>query len=206
MPAPVPSRSSTEDYRYQEENPFRKVVREPLSTFCIDVDTASYANVRRFLRQGSLPPKDAVRIEEMVNYFSYAYGAPGGENPVSVHMELARAPWKEEHLLLRIGVQAKEIDPAERPPSNLVFLLDVSGSMRPDNKLPLLKRALRLLIRKLGEKDRIAFVTYAGESAVVLPSTTCDRNEEIFRALELIMAGGPTNGEAGIPRRLRHRR
>ena len=198
MPAPVPSRSSTEDYRYQEENPFRKVVREPLSTFGIDVDTASYANVRRFLRQGSLPPKDAVRIEEMVNYFSYAYGAPSGENPVAVLMELVRVPWKQEHLLLRIGIQAEAIDPAARPPSNLVFLLDVSGSMRPANKLPLLKRAMRLLIKNLGEKDRVAFVTYAGESSVVLPSTPCDRKEEIFRALEQIMAGGPTNGEAGI--------
>ena len=198
MPDPVPSRSSTEDYRYQEENPFRKVVREPLSTFGIDVDTASYSNVRRFLRQGSLPPRDAVRIEEMVNYFSYAYGAPSGENPVAVLMDLARAPWKQEHLLLRIGIQAEAIDPAERPPGNLVFLLDVSGSMRPANKLPLLKRAMRLLIKNLGEKDRVAFVTYAGESAVVLPSTPCDRKEEIFRALEYIMAGGPTNGEAGI--------
>ena len=198
MPAPVPSRSSTEDYRYREENPFRKVVREPLSTFGIDVDTASYANVRRFLRQGSLPPKDAVRIEEMVNYFSYTYGAPSGENPVAVLMDLVRAPWKQEHLLLRIGIQAETIDPAERPPGNLVFLLDVSGSMRPADKLPLLKRAMRLLIKNLGEKDRVAFVTYAGESAVVLPSTPCDRKEEIFRALEHIMAGGPTNGEAGI--------
>lgn len=195
---PVPSRSSTEEYRHQEDNPFRKVSREPLSTFGIDVDTASYSNVRRFLRQGSLPPPDAVRIEEMVNYFSYAYGAPSGENPVSVHLELARAPWKEKHLLLRIGIQAKKIDPAERPPSNLVFLVDVSGSMRPDNKLPLLKRAIRLLIGNLGEKDRIAFVTYARESAVVLPSTSCDRKKEIFQALERIAAGGPTNGEAGI--------
>ena len=198
MPAPVPSRSNTEDYRYQEENPFRKVVREPLSTFGVDVDTASYANVRRFLRHDSLPPRDAVRIEEMVNYFSYDYDAPSGESPVSARMEMARAPWKQEHLLLRIGIQAQAIDPAERPPSNLVFLLDVSGSMRPANKLPLLKRAMRLLIENLGEKDRIAFVTYAGESSVVLPSTPCDRKEEIFRALEHIMAGGPTNGEAGI--------
>ena len=197
-PSPVPSRSSTEDYRYQEENPFRKVVREPLSTFGIDVDTASYANVRRFLRQGSLPPRDAVRIEEMVNYFSYAYGAPKGEDPVSVLMDMAPVPWRQEHLLLRIGIQAQAIDPAGRPPSNLVFLLDVSGSMRPANKLPLLKRAIRLLIKNLGEKDRVAFVTYAGESEVVLPSTPCDRKEEIFRALEHIMAGGPTNGEAGI--------
>lgn len=198
MPAPVPSQSSTEDYRYQEENPFRKVSRNPLSTFGIDVDTASYSNVRRFLRQGSFPPPDAVRIEEMVNYFSYGYDPPTGKNPVSVHMELARAPWKEEHLLLRIGVHAKKIDPAQRPPGNLVFLIDVSGSMRPDNKLPLLKRALRLLIRNLGEKDRIAFVTYAGESTVALPSTSCDRKDEIFQALERIMAGGPTHGEAGI--------
>lgn len=198
VPAPFPSPSSTEDYRHQEDNPFRKVSRDPLSTFGIDVDTASYSNVRRFLRQGSLPPADAVRIEEMVNYFSYAYDVPSGQNPVSVHMELAQAPWKQENLLLRIGVQAAAIDAANRPPSNLVFLLDVSGSMRPANKLPLLKRALRLLIKNLGEKDRVAFVTYAGESAVVLPSTPCDRKEEIFRALEHIMAGGPTNGEAGI--------
>ena len=198
MPAPVPSRSSTEDYRYQEENPFRKVSRNPLSTFGIDVDTASYSNVRRFLRQSSLPPPDAVRIEELVNYFRYDYKAPDGQNPVSVHMELAQAPWTEGHLLLRIGIQARKIDPADRPPSNLVFLMDVSGSMRPANKLPLLKRALRLLIKNLGEKDRVAFVTYAGEAAVVLPSTTCDRKEEIYRALEHIMAGGPTYGEAGI--------
>ncbi len=197
-PAPVPSRSSTEAYRYQEENPFLKASRAPLSTFGIDVDTASYANVRRFLRQGSLPPRDAVRIEEMVNYFSYAYDAPSGENPVSALTELARAPWKEEHLLLRVGIRAREIDPAQRPPSNLVFLVDVSGSMRSPNKLPLLKRAMRLLIKNLGGKDRIAFVTYAGESEVVLPSTPCDRKEEIFRALEHIMAGGPTHGEAGI--------
>ncbi len=198
VPSPVPNRSSTEDYRYQEENPFKKVSRAPLSTFGIDVDTASYANVRRFLRQGSLPPRDAVRIEEMVNYFSYAYDSPRGENPVSALMEMVQAPWKQEHLLLRIGIQAKAIDPGQRPPGNLVFLLDVSGSMRPANKLPLLKRAIRLLIKNLGEKDRVAFVTYAGESQVVLPSTPCDRKEEIFRALEYIMAGGPTNGEAGI--------
>ena len=189
---------NTEAYDRIEDNRFLEVSQNPLSTFSIDVDTASYANVRRFLQRGTLPPKDAVRIEEMLNYFSYNYPVPSGEGPFSASVEVAQAPWALEHRLVRIGLKGKEVEMENRPSSNLVFLLDVSGSMQPSNKLPLLKKAMRLLVDRLGEKDRVAIVVYAGASGLVLPSTSSDQKERILAALENLEAGGSTNGGSGI--------
>ena len=189
---------NTEAYDRIEDNRFLEVSNNPLSTFSIDVDTASYANVRRFLQRGTLPPKDAVRIEEMLNYFSYDYPVPSGEGPFSASVEVAQAPWALEHRLVRIGLKGKEVAMKNRPSSNLVFLLDVSGSMQPSNKLPLLKKAMRLLVDRLGEKDRVAIVVYAGASGLVLPSTSADQKERILAALENLEAGGSTNGGSGI--------
>ncbi|MDA2923289.1 VWA domain-containing protein [Acidobacteria bacterium AH-259-L09] len=189
---------NTEAYDRIVDNRFLEVSENPLSTFSIDVDTASYSNVRRFLRQEMRPPKDAVRIEEMLNYFSYDYPAPSGKDPFSVHVEVAQAPWNLEHRLVRVGLKGKEIQLEKRPSSNLVFLLDVSGSMRPSNKLPLLKKGMRLLVEKLGENDQVAIVVYAGASGLVLPSTSCEQKEKIMAALENLEAGGSTNGGSGI--------
>ena len=189
---------NTESYDRIVDNRFLQVSQNPLSTFSIDVDTASYANVRRFLLGGMLPPKDAVRIEEMLNYFSYDYPVPSGQDPFSATVEVAEAPWESEHRLVRIGLKGKEIELEERPSSNLVFLLDVSGSMQPSNKLPLLKKAMRLLVDRLSENDRVAIVVYAGASGLVLPSTSCDQKEKILAALESLEAGGSTNGGSGI--------
>ena len=194
----VPADFNTEAYDRIADNSFFEVAENPLSTFSIDVDTASYANLRRFLNNNTLPPKDAVRIEEMVNYFSYDYPAPAENGPFAVHTEVAQAPWNLEHRLLHIGLKGKEMALEERPPTNLVFLLDVSGSMRPPNKLPLLKRAMRLLVERLTENDRVAMVVYAGASGLVLPSTSCDQKEKILAALEGLEAGGSTNGGSGI--------
>ena len=180
------------------DNPFLAVSTNRLSTFSIDVDTASYANIRRFLKRRQLPPKDAVRIEEMVNYFVYDYPQPTGSDPFSVNVEVAGCPWKSDHRLVRIGLKGKEIDADKRPASNLVFLLDVSGSMRSPNKLPLLKQAMKMLVNNLGENDSVAITVYAGASGLVLPSTTGDRKEVILEALERLQAGGSTNGGAGI--------
>jgi len=187
-----------EGYDRIRDNPFVSVTENPLSTFSIDVDTASYSNLRRFLNSGTLPPKDAVRIEEMINYFSYDYPDPEGEQPFSVHVEVAQAPWRPEHRLLMVGLKGKEMAWEQRPSSNLVFLLDVSGSMQPAHKLPLLKAALRLLIERLGENDRVALVVYAGASGLVLPSTPADQKERILAALERLEAGGSTHGSSGI--------
>jgi len=189
---------NTEAYDRIVENPFIRVSQDPLSTFSIDVDTASYSNMRRFLNQRQLPPPDAVRIEELINYFSYEYAVPEDDKPFAVHLEAAPAPWKTDHLLVRIGLKGKPIPAGERKPSNLIFLLDVSGSMQPPNKLPLLKKAFRLLVDNLTEKDRVAIVVYAGASGLVLPSTPCARKEEILQALERLQAGGSTNGGQGI--------
>ena len=189
---------NTEAYDRIVDNPFMEVTQHPLSTFSIDVDTASYSNVRRFLKRGVLPPRDAVRIEEMINYFSYDYAGPSGSNPFSVQVEIAQAPWKLQHRLLRVGIKGKDVDLAKRAPSNLVFLLDVSGSMRPENKLPLLKKAMRLLVEKLGENDRVAIAVYAGASGLVLPSTSCEKKEQILASLDRLQAGGSTNGGSGI--------
>lgn len=180
------------------ENPFLPVAENPLSTFSIDVDTASYSNVRRFLNQNSLPPRDAVRIEELVNYFPYRYPAPKADEPFSVNCEVARCPWDAEHRLVRIGLKGREVENDERPPSNLVFLIDVSGSMEDLDKLPLLKAGMKLLVEQLGENDRVAMVVYAGQEGLALASTRCDRKAEILSALEQLQAGGSTNGGKGI--------
>ena len=189
---------SREAYERIYENPFQRASEAPLSTFSVDVDTASYANMRRFLESGSLPPADAVRIEELINYFPYAYPEPSGPHPFSVHTEVGSAPWAPAHRLVRIGLQAKHTLPAERRGSNLVFLLDVSGSMNSGQKLPLLKKALHLLVQQLDERDTISIVVYAGASGVVLPPTRCDLGVNIHMALERLEAGGSTNGGAGI--------
>jgi Ca-activated chloride channel family protein len=191
-------RFNTEAYDRVVDNPFLQVGQNPLSTFSIDVDTAAYANLRRFLTNGMLPPKDAVRIEEMVNYFSYDYPGPKGKEPFSAQVEVAQAPWDLEHRLVRIGLKGREIALDKRPPSNLVFLIDVSGSMEPPNKLPLVKKGLQLLVEKLNENDRIAIVVYAGASGLALPSTPCEQKSRILAALDNLDAGGSTNGGAGV--------
>ncbi|MFP6582058.1 MAG: VWA domain-containing protein [Candidatus Hydrogenedentota bacterium] len=188
----------TEAYERIIENKFKQVSQDPLSTFSIDVDTASYANVRRFLNQSQLPPVDAVRIEELINYFDYDYPQPIGEDPFSATIEVAQAPWNAQHKLVRVGLKGKDIVAEERPATNLVFLLDVSGSMNNPNKLPLLKQSLRLLTEQLTENDRVAIAVYAGKSGLVLPSTPGNMQNEIIDALNRLSAGGSTNGGAGI--------
>jgi Ca-activated chloride channel family protein len=189
---------NTEQYDRIYENPFIGVRTEPLSTFSIDVDRASYGNVRRFISMGQLPPKDAVRIEELVNYFTYAYPEPRGDHPVSITADAAPAPWKPAHRLVRIGLKGKSIDRTELPPSNLVFLIDVSGSMMPANKLPLVKAAFRLLVNELREEDHVSIVVYAGAAGLVLPPTSGADKSRILRAIDNLEAGGSTAGGAGI--------
>ncbi len=189
---------NTAGYDYFEENPFLAAGSNPLSTFSIDVDTASYANVRRFLNSGTLPPKDAVRIEEMVNYFSYDYPKPEGSEPFSINLDVAGCPWQPEHRLVRIGLRGREVAADQRGPSNLVFLLDVSGSMEPADRLPLIKQSMRMLVDNLTENDRVAIVVYAGASGLALPSMRGDQKERINKALEELAAGGATNGAEGI--------
>jgi Ca-activated chloride channel family protein len=189
---------NTEAYDRIVDNPFRKVTDHPLSTFSIDVDTASYANVRRFLSLGQRPPKDAVRIEEMINYFTYDYPPPLGGHPFSVNVEVAACPWNLEHRLVRVGLKGREIATDKRPPSNLVFLLDVSGSMQAPNKLELVKQALRLLVEQLTENDRVSMVVYAGASGVVLPPTSGHNKGAILATLDRLQAGGSTHGSAGL--------
>ena len=202
-------RHNTEAYAYQRENEFLGAAQNPLSTFSIDVDTASYANVRRLLQQGVRPPADAVRIEELVNYFPYRYAPPAekrGEGtaptsglvPFAASMEVAEAPWAPEHRLVRIGLKGREVSAAQRGAANLVFLLDVSGSMNEPNKLPLVKESMRLLVGKLRPDDRVAIVVYAGASGLALPSTPVKRSAEILAALDALTPGGSTNGALGI--------
>jgi Ca-activated chloride channel family protein len=171
---------------------------QQFSTFSSDVDTASYSNIRRFLNQNQLPPGNAVRIEEMINYFSYDYPQPTGRDPIGAQMEVASAPWNPSHRLVRIGIKARDIDSKRRPPSNLVFLIDVSGSMQPPERLPLIKSGLQMMVNNLTESDHVSIVVYAGASGVVLPSTSGDHKEDIKRALDRLEAGGSTNGGAGI--------
>ncbi len=192
---------NTEAYARIYDNRFLRPLDAPLSTFSIDVDTAAYANMRRFLKQGSLPPADSVRIEELVNYFSYQYAPPAeqdADKPFAVHTEVTACPWNPGHRLVRIALKGREIKVDARPPSNLVFLLDVSGSMDEPNKLPLVKRAMHLLVEKLGENDRVAIVVYAGASGLVLPSTTANNRETILAAIDNLTPGGSTNGASGI--------
>ncbi len=180
------------------DNKFVTVEENPLSTFSIDVDTASYANVRRYINANMRPPLDAVRIEELVNYFPYSYPQPKGDDPFSVNLEVARCPWDSSHRLVRIGLKGREIDNSKRPPSNLVFLVDVSGSMNQPDKLPLLKAGMKLLVDQLGENDRVAIVVYAASEGLVLPSTSCSQKEKVLSSLEELQAGGSTNGGRGI--------
>jgi len=196
--APAPE-FNAEAYDHIDEGGVRRVADHPLSTFSIDVDTASYSNVRRFLSDGSLPPEDAVRIEELINYFRFDYPQPGGEDPFSVATELAACPWNAKHRLALIGIRGRERD-EDKPagPRNLVFLLDVSGSMQPPDKLPLVRNAMRMLVDTLTPQDRIAIVVYAGASGLVLPSTRGNRKEVIHQAIARLEAGGSTNGGAGI--------
>lgn len=189
---------NTESYDSISENGFVSVEHAPLSTFSVDVDTASYSNMRRFIQQGSLPPAGAVRIEELINYFDYGYESPDDERPFSVHTELSTAPWAGEHQLLHIGIQGKRIPTTALPPRNLVFLLDVSGSMNDPNKLPLLKRSLSALLGTMGEEDTVSIVVYAGASGVVLPPTSANQRARIEAAMNELEAGGSTNGGQGI--------
>jgi len=189
---------NTEGYASVNENGFKNVKINPLSTFSIDVDNASYSNIRRFINMGQLPPADAVRIEEMINYFKYNYPEPIGEHPFSVSAELAACPWNTRHQLLHIGLRGKSIDKSTLPPSNLVFLIDVSGSMNNPNKLPLLKSAFSLLVNELRSQDRVAIVVYAGAAGLVLESTPGNRKESILAAIDNLEAGGSTAGGAGL--------
>lgn len=189
---------NTEGYSTIHENGFKEVSINPLSTFSIDVDAASYSNVRRFINNGSLPPVDAVRIEEMINYFSYNYPQPKGDNPFSINTELSVCPWNTDNYLLHVGLQGKKMDVENLPASNLVFLIDVSGSMNSYNKLPLLKSSFALLLEQLRPSDRVAIVVYAGSSGLVLPSTPGSEKQKILDALNNLQAGGSTAGGAGL--------
>jgi Ca-activated chloride channel family protein len=189
---------NTEDYELVVENKFRSPLKYPLSTFSTDVDTASYSNVRRFLNDNVLPPPAAVRVEELINYFKYDYSQPKGEHPFSVNLEIARCPWQGEHWLARVGLRGLEIDREQKPAANLVFLLDVSGSMNSPDKLPLVKSAMRMLLDQLDEDDRVAIAVYAGASGLVLPPTSASDRGTILTALERLNAGGSTNGGQGI--------
>jgi len=198
FPVSVYTSFNTEEYSRIYENRFFDTLHNPLSTFSIDVDTASYANIRRFIRTNQFPLKDAVRIEEMVNYFDYDYPLPGKKEPFSIFTEMSSCPWNEEHRLIHVGLQGRELTSEEQPPSNLVFLLDVSGSMRSPNKLPLLQTAFKLLAKELDEKDRVSIVVYAGAAGVVLPSASASEKAEIIEAVDRLRAGGSTAGGEGI--------
>ena len=214
-PEPVPLRQSlagsmvatgsgqpfnTETYDYVADNDFLAAAENPLSTFSVDVDTASYSNVRRFLIGGRRPPRDAVRIEELVNYFTYDYAAPRAADPApfAASLEVAAAPWAPTHRLVRIGLKGRELSTADRPAANLVFLVDVSGSMDEPNKLPLVQESLRMLVEKLKPEDHVAIVVYAGSSGLALPSTPASHRQEILDVLDRLHAGGTTNGAMGI--------
>jgi len=189
---------NTEGYDVIAENPFLTTAAAPRSTFSIDVDHASYSNVRRFLRQGQRPPRDAVRLEELINYFPYDLPAPRGQDPVSITTEVSSAPWNPTHRLVRIGLRGRPIDVDSLPPNNLVFLIDVSGSMESEDKLPLLKSAFRLLVNELRPQDCVALVVYAGNAGVVLPPTPGSQKDSILDAIDRLEAGGSTAGGAGI--------
>ena len=193
-----PPQWNTEEYKRLQENNFQEVRTSPLSTFSIDVDTASYSNIRRFINSGGLPPVDAVRTEELLNYFTYDYPQPTGEHPVAVTTEIGDSPWNPERKLLLLGLQGKNIATENLPPSNLVFLIDVSGSMWSPNKLPLLKTAFKMLAQQLRPQDRVAIVVYAGAAGLVLDSTSGSEKREIIAKIDSLQAGGSTAGGAGI--------
>ena len=192
------SDADNETYNRIVENAFKKAQDHPLSTFSIDVDAASYSNIRRIIREGRTPSKDAVRIEEMINYFVYDYPEPSGNRPFSITTEVGTAPWNPAHQLVHVGLQGRRMQRDEQPANNLVFLLDVSGSMNAPDKLPLLKQAFSMLVGQLTERDRVAITVYAGAAGLVLPSTPGDQKETILDALNRLQAGGSTAGAAGI--------
>ncbi|MDD2385375.1 MAG: von Willebrand factor type A domain-containing protein [Bacteroidales bacterium] len=189
---------NTESYDFIQENGFKAVLNDPLSTFSIDVDRAAYANVRRFINNSQMPYADAVRIEEMINYFDYDYENPQNEHPFGTHLELGNCPWNKNSKLLMIGIQGEEMETENIPACNLVFLIDVSGSMNSDNKLGLLKKSFRLLVDKLRPEDKVSIVVYAGAAGCVLPSTRGKDKTKILAALDGLAAGGSTAGGAGI--------
>ncbi len=194
----IPTYSTNESYAKLIENKYQNPLNNPLSTFSVDVDNAAYSNIRRFINSGQLPPKDAVRIEEMINYFKYQLPEPKGDEPVAMATGLAPAPWNTNHRLLRISLKARTIDSAKLPPSNLVFLIDVSGSMDEPNKLPLVKQSMKMLVEQLRAQDKVAIVVYAGQAGLVLPATAGNQKETIDNAIDNLSAGGSTAGGAGI--------
>jgi len=189
---------NTESYDVINDNNFKNVTEQPVSTFSIDVDRASYANVRRFLNNNTMPPKDAVRVEEMINYFDYEYPQPDNGNPFSINLEMGDCPWNNGHKLLLVGLQGEQVSVASIPPSNFVFLIDVSGSMNSPNKLPLVKQSLKILIDNLRPVDKVAIVVYAGAAGLVLESTPGSNKQKILGAIDQLQAGGSTAGGAGI--------
>lgn len=190
--------SNTNEFAHAEVSSWKDVATDPLSTFSIDVDRAGYSLVRRFLNDGQLPPEGAVRLEEVVNYFDYAYESPQNTNPFTVHTDLVPCPWNPKTLLARVAMQAKRMDTSKLPPSNFVFLLDVSGSMQDPDKLPLLREAMKLLVNNLRAQDKVAIVVYAGRAGLLLPSTSAQKRNVILEAIENLEAGGSTNGVGGI--------
>jgi Ca-activated chloride channel homolog len=187
-----------EGYNRIYDNSYQRASNNPLSTFGIDVDTASYSNVRRFINSGVMPPKDAVRLEELINYFTYDYPQPKGDRPFSINTEVANAPWNTQHKLVHIGLQGKSFSTKDLPPNNLVFLIDVSGSMNSPDKLPLVKASLKYLVSELRAKDSVTIVVYAGAAGLVLPPTPGNQKEKILDAIDKLEAGGSTAGGAGI--------
>ncbi|MDX8378010.1 MAG: VWA domain-containing protein [Mariprofundales bacterium] len=199
LQAYIQPEKNREKYAHLETNPIKRVAEEPVSTFSIDVDTGAYANARRFINQGSLPPHDAVRIEEMLNYFDYNYPLPTNQKqPFAVHTEISQTPWNNDTHLLHIGIQGQNVSKTDLPPANLVFLLDVSGSMGAPNKLGLLKTSLKMLVKQMDAKDSVSIVVYAGAAGVVLEPTPGNKRTQIIAALDNLQAGGSTNGGAGI--------
>ncbi|WKK57743.1 von Willebrand factor type A domain-containing protein [Sphingobacterium sp. BN32] len=194
----MPMAEDAETYKNIDENAFKSPLKDPLSTFAADVDAASYSNVRRMINAGNLPDRDAVRVEEMINYFQYDLKAPTNGDPVRIYTELGVSPWNKEHQLLRIALKAKDIPSAQLPASNFVFLIDVSGSMYAANKLPLVKSSLKLLVDQLRDQDRVAIVTYAGSAGVKLESTSGSQKMKIKEAIDELVSGGSTAGGAGI--------
>lgn len=202
IPADMLQHQAPDTAKYQgyDDNPWKRVAQDPVSTFSADVDTASYANIRRFLQRGQLPPQDAVRAEELINYFDYHYAAPNAESKhaFTVHTHIAPAPWAPTHQLIRIAIKGKDVAKENLPPANLVFLVDVSGSMSPTDRLPLVKSALKLLTQQLRAQDKVSLVSYANGTRVVLTPTSGENKAQILTAIDSLAAGGGTNGEAGI--------
>lgn len=189
---------NAEAYDHIVENPFHAVAVAPLSTFSADVNTASYSNVRRFLNEGRLPPKDAVFLADLLNYFPYRYPEPAGDDPVSLTLHLAPCPWKSDHKLARIGVKARTLSAGELPKRNFVFLIDTSGSMESETRLPLVKRSLEMLVPQMNGTDRVSIVTYAGTAGVALPPTAGNQHQTILNVVRGLGARGSTNGEGAF--------